>query len=65
MGVPELRKRTDWPIRRFNPAVGPVITQIDERRVSREVQNEYPSRYFILSADDRIVLRRYAATLAR
>jgi hypothetical protein len=65
VSVPGLHDQTGWPIRRFNPAIGLVIAQIDERHVSREVQNQYPSRYFILSADDRVALKRYAANLSR
>lgn len=65
VNVAELHKQTGWPARQFNPAVGLVIAQVDERRVSREIQNQYPSRYFILSADDRVALKRYAANLSR
>lgn len=61
----ELHQKTGWPIRRFNPAVGLVITQIDERHVSRESQRQYPSRHFFLSADDRVTLKRYKANHSR
>lgn len=65
VGVSDLHKQTGWPIRRFNPAVGLVIAQVDERRVGQQMQNQYPSRYFALAAEDRVALKRYAANLAR
>lgn len=65
VGVSDLHKQTGWSIRRFNPAVGMVIAQVDERRVGREMQNQYPSLYFALDPEDRVALKRYAANLAR
>ena len=63
VSVADLHKQTAWAIRRFNPAVGLVIARVDEGRVSQETQNEYPTRHFMLSSDDRVALRRYADDL--
>jgi hypothetical protein len=61
--VQELHTRTGWPLRRFNPAVGLVIAQIDEGRVSKAITPEYPTLHFQLAAADRVALRRYAEQL--
>jgi hypothetical protein len=65
VNVADLHKQSGWAVRRFNPAVGLVIAQVDERRVSGEIQSQYPSRYFTISADDRVALKRYVANLSR
>ena len=64
VNVRDLRKQTGWPIRRFNPAAGLVIARVDERRVGQESQNEYPARHFFLMAEDRVAVKRYAASFA-
>ncbi len=63
VNVRDLRKQTGWPIRRFNPAAGLVIARVDERRVGQS-QNEYPARHFFLMAEDRVAVKRYAASFA-
>lgn len=61
--VGALHKETGWSVRRFNPAVGLVISQLDDKSVSREMQPTYPARWFRISAEDRVALKRYAARL--
>lgn len=63
VGVAELYAATDWPLRRFNPAVALVIAQVDSRRVSGEMSGDYPCRWFHLMAGDRVALKRFAARL--
>ena len=65
VGVAALHQQTGWPIRRFNPAAGLVVARVDERRVSQELQSEYPTRHFHLMADDRESLRLYLANFTR
>jgi hypothetical protein len=61
--MPALHQQTGWPIRRFNPAAGLVVAQVDERRVRQVEQNEYPTLGFHLLAEDRVALNRYATNL--
>lgn len=63
VSVPALHKRTDWPLRRFNPAIAVLLGEVDERRVSREIDPQYPARHFHLLAEDRVSLRRLATQL--
>jgi len=56
--VPELHAQSGWPSRRFNPAVGLVIAQVDERRVSKTGDNKYATRCFHLAPPDRVSLQR-------
>jgi hypothetical protein len=57
--VAELHVQTGWPQRRFNPAVGLVIAQVDERRVSKTGDSMYPTSFFHLQAADRVSLQRF------
>jgi len=56
--VADLHAQTGWPQRRFNPAIGLVIAQVDERRVSKTGDSTYPTRCFHLALADRISLQR-------
>src|SRR5690606_24948265 len=58
-----LHDKTGWSIRRFNPALGLLISQIDDRRVSKSYDDAYPTGYFSLLPEDRVALKRYAARL--
>ena len=60
VGVPELHGRTDWDLRRFNPALSILIGHIDDRRVSQSGDNQYPTHYFFLIPADRVAIRRFA-----
>jgi hypothetical protein len=64
INVGQLHEQTGWPVRRFNPAIGLVIGHIDERRISNESQNQYPTRHFSLAAEDRVALKRYVANVS-
>lgn len=57
----ELHEKSGWTIRRFNPALGILLSEIDERRVSQTHDETYAARHFFLVADDRVALRRFAA----
>lgn len=61
--VPGLFAATGWTRRRFNPALGAVLAQIDDRRVSRTMDGEFPTRSFFLMAEDRVALKRFVARL--
>ena len=54
-----LQGQSGMPLRRFNPALGFIIAQIDDRHVSKEIDNTYPSRYLLPDAADRVSLRRF------
>lgn len=58
---PELIEKAGWERRRFNPALSVLIAQVDERRVSRTLDPEFPARSFFLLAEDRIALKRFIA----
>lgn len=58
-----LREEINWPLRRFNPALGLVVAEIDERRVSKAMGSEFVAYSFIVSAADEIELERLAARL--
>ena len=50
-----------WPRRRLNPALGMVLREIDPTNVSREIQPDYVTAYFVLDNADRARLRRLLA----
>lgn len=54
-----LDERASWPRRRLNPAIAYLMQFVDDRRVSKEAQNEYPTRFFALTSEDRFKLRRF------
>lgn len=54
-----LQEQSGMTLRRFNPALGFIIAQIDDRHVSKESNNTYPSRYLLIDAADRVSLRRF------
>lgn len=63
VNVADLHAKTGWTLRRFNPAIGLVIAQVDDRRVSKTIDNTYPARSFHLLPEDRVALKRFAAQL--
>jgi hypothetical protein len=65
IGAEELHKESGWSLRRFNPAFAYLLSQIDERRVSKGGSNEYPAYAFFLIDGDRVDLHRFAARLRR
>lgn len=56
---PDLEKASGWERRRFNPALALVLTLIDQSRISREVQPDYPASGFFASEDERFQLRQF------
>jgi Zn finger protein HypA/HybF involved in hydrogenase expression len=58
--VGELHGRSRWDRRRFNPALSILVGHIDDRRVSRTGDHEYPTRFFMLVPADRVAIRRFA-----
>ncbi len=58
--VEGLHEHSDWPLRRFNPALSIMLTHIDDRRISRAGYGKYPTRHFGLLDEDRVALRRFA-----
>lgn len=57
--VPALHQQFDWPHRRFNPALMLVLALFDSRRVSRQLDSTYPAMHFIMTAEDRVSLKRH------
>lgn len=47
-----------WSPRRFNPALKLVISEVDSRHVSRQIQAAYPTAHLIVDATDKVALRR-------
>lgn len=60
VSVPELHDRTDWDLRRFNPALSILIGHVDDRRVSQSGDDQYATHYFFLIPADRVAIRRFA-----
>lgn len=61
----QLHAKTGWSQRRFNPAAGLVIAQVDDQHVSRTMEPNYPAHWFRVDASDRVALKRFAARLER
>lgn len=57
--VVTLHADSGMPRRRFNPALALVIGNIDEGRVSQEINSQYPTGSFHLMPTDRVALRRF------
>ena len=63
VSVSKLFADKGWGRRRFNPAIALVAAQVDEGRVSRTNDPEFPTRSFHLMDEDRVALKRYLARL--
>lgn len=59
----KLHEELGWELRRFNPALGIVVSHVDSRRVSDEYGGDYVARYFFLEAEDELALERLAERL--
>ena len=59
VSVPALHEMSGWDHRRFNPALGGLISRLDERRVSQTQDAEYPTRMFFLGPAERVELKRF------
>ena len=54
-----LMEETGWGQRRLNPALGLVISQIDNQHVSREISGEFVARSFRVTASDELALELF------
>lgn len=54
-----LEQASGWDRRRFNPAFALLIPCIDDRRVRKSIQNDYPTMGILVADEDVIQLRRY------
>ncbi len=61
----ELHGRTGWTLRRFNPALGILLGQIDSDHVSKAGDGQYASYAFMLFPEDRVRLKRFAISRAK
>ncbi|TFI58417.1 hypothetical protein E2493_09790 [Sphingomonas parva] len=59
VNVAELHAKSGWDHRQFNPALGVLVSRLDERRVSKTHDAEYPTRMFILGPQERVELKRF------
>lgn len=57
-GVYRLHARIAWSRRRFNPALAYMLTFVDDRMISREIQADYPTTSFSLDGSSEFRLRR-------
>jgi hypothetical protein len=62
--VAALHTKCAWTKRRFNPAMGLIVSHIDDDHISKELGSEYPTRWFHISATDRVRLKRFIARVA-
>lgn len=58
VNVAALHEASGWSHRRFNPALTIVLSQVDDRRVSKTM-SEYPTSFFHLLSEDRVALKRF------
>jgi hypothetical protein len=63
--VRELEVASGWPRRRFNPAVGLLVSLFPPNRMRTPIQNDYPVLGFIIGDDEVIALRRYVQSRTR
>ncbi len=61
ISVPDLHEQTGWPLRQFNPALSILTSYVDDRRVSRSGDHQYPTRHFTLLPADRVAVKRFMA----
>ena len=61
--VADLHEQTGWSLRRFNPAIELVVSQIDDRRVSRTNDLTYPTPHFSIAPADKVALNRFIKQL--
>jgi hypothetical protein len=54
----ELEKQLGWPKRRLNPALALLLPFIADRRVRKVIQPDYVTLGFVVSAEERFLLRR-------
>ncbi|UYN96071.1 MAG: hypothetical protein KIT25_03760 [Enhydrobacter sp.] len=65
VSISELHARTGWSLRRFNPALNIVASEIDEGRVLRGYDNNYVVRHFALLPVDEVALNRYVTRMGK
>ena len=56
--APALRNAVDWPLRRFNPPFAQIVQAIPDGRVSRPMQPDYPAMAVLITAEDKVLLRK-------
>ncbi|MER9056979.1 hypothetical protein [Mesorhizobium sp. M0910] len=61
--VPALHAESQMSLRRFNPAIGMIIAEIGEGRVSEAYVERYPAPYFFIVDSDRVAIKRLARRL--
>jgi len=57
----DLEQASGWERRRFNPAFALLMPYVDDRRVSKSIQNDYPTMGVLVADEDVVELRRYVA----
>jgi hypothetical protein len=61
--VPALHAESGMSLRGFNPAIGLIISEIGEGRVSGSWVQGYPTPYFFVVGSDRVAIKRLARRL--
>ncbi|RYH00345.1 MAG: hypothetical protein EON58_00585 [Alphaproteobacteria bacterium] len=62
--VPALHAESGLSLRRFNPAIGLIISEVGEGRVSGSWTEGYPAPYFFIVDSDRVAIKRLARRLS-
>ncbi len=62
--VPALHVESGLSLRRFNPAIVLIISEIGEGRVSGAWVDGYPTPYFFIVDSDRVAIKRLARRLS-
>lgn len=60
----ELETHLGWPRRRFNPAFALLLTLVDDGRVRKVIQPDYPSLGFLIAAEERVRFKALVAETA-
>ncbi|MBP6818662.1 MAG: hypothetical protein KBC46_05110 [Ferrovibrio sp.] len=58
-----LHEASGWEKRRFNPAIAYLLQYVDDDRVSREIQNNYPTSSFIMTDEERFKFKQFLRSL--
>jgi hypothetical protein len=64
ISLPELHAESGLDLRRFNPAIGLIMAEVGEGRVSRSWLEGYATPYFFLLDEDRVAIKRLERRLA-
>lgn len=63
VSLPDLHSESGFALRRFNPAIGLLIAEVGEGRVSGSWLEGYQTPYFLIADEDRVAIKRLGRRL--